>query len=146
VPITLQTLALFIITGFLGKTGFIVLSLYILEGIIGFPVFAYGKSGIIALLGPTGGYISGFVVAGFLLSYFSERLDFSKLHISLPLMIIANIIIYTFGILHLNLFFIKDLVKSLKLGVMPFIVGDVIKIVISSIALLFLHKIKNMRN
>ena len=67
VPFTLQTFAIFFALVFLGGTyGTISITVYILLGIIGVPVFSGFKSGIAAITGPTGGYIVGFVFSGLL--------------------------------------------------------------------------------
>ena len=63
IPFTLQTFAVFITVGILGgKRGAAAVSLYILLGVVGIPVFAGFKGGIGVLLGNTGGYILGFLL------------------------------------------------------------------------------------
>jgi biotin transport system substrate-specific component len=74
VPFTGQTLAVMGIGAFWGsREGAWASVLYLLEGILGFPVFAGGKAGLFHLLGPTGGYLLGYPLLAFLTGYYLER-------------------------------------------------------------------------
>ena len=74
VPITGQTFAVLFVGAILGsKKGGLSLALYILEGIIGLPVFAGGTSGMAVLFGPTAGYLIGFIPAAVLVGYLAEK-------------------------------------------------------------------------
>ncbi len=74
VPITLQTFFIFLAGALLGKyLGALSQLIYLLLGVVGLPVFAKGSSGIGALLGPSGGYLVGFIPAAFLVGYLLER-------------------------------------------------------------------------
>jgi biotin transport system substrate-specific component len=74
VPMTLQTLAVLAIGGAYGsRLGAATLALYALEGAIGLPVFAEFKAGPAILMGPTGGYIVGFIAAAGLVGFLAER-------------------------------------------------------------------------
>lgn len=131
VPFTMQTFAILFLSILLGRKVLYVLSLYIFEGIIGLPVFSKG-SGIFYLLGPTGGYILGFFIAGYVCGTLTEY-GFDKSFIkTFFCMFIGNLIIYFFGILWLLRFVNFELNKALSLGVIPFIFGDLIKILIVS--------------
>ena len=74
VPMTLQTLAVLAIGGAYGsRLGAATLALYALEGAVGLPVFAQFKAGPAILMGPTGGYIIGFIAAAGLVGFLAER-------------------------------------------------------------------------
>ena len=74
VPMTLQTLAVLAIGGAYGsRLGATTLALYALEGVVGLPVFAQFKAGPAILMGPTGGYIVGFIAAAGLVGFLAER-------------------------------------------------------------------------
>lgn len=100
--------------------------LYLLQGVMGLPVFALGKSGIMTLLGPTGGYLWGYVAAtyvtGFLLESWGQR---TGLRIFSALAI-GNAIIYLCGVAQLTL--ILGLQSAVFAGVLPFLAGDAIKL------------------
>src|SRR3712207_6388627 len=74
VPMTLQTLAVLGIgAGFGARLGAAAVLLYLAEGALGLPVFALGKAGPAVLIGPTGGFLLGFVLAAALIGWFAER-------------------------------------------------------------------------
>ena len=74
VPITMQTFGVFLIAFFFGsKRGFTTILLYILTGLVGFGVFAGYKSGIATTLGPTGGYIIGFLAMAYFVGLMIEK-------------------------------------------------------------------------
>lgn len=142
VPITLQTLGIFLIASIAGpKYGTLVVISYIVEGIAGLPVFANYKGGIQVLLGPTGGYLLGFIFATFLIGNLLKNHSIASnknLFIQIFLiLILGNIVIYFLGILQLSLF--VGIENSIKIGILPFIIGDLAKI---SFASLIIEKIK----
>ncbi|MCK5599165.1 biotin transporter BioY [bacterium] len=129
VPITLQTLTILAWSIAFGrKIGFAAVSLYIFEGIAGLPVFASGKAGVAAILGPTGGYIIGFLVASYVVSLLAEKINTRKISIVFFLMLLGNLLIYLFGVGHLTLLYTHSFGKSIHLGLLPFLVGDLYKI------------------
>ena len=130
VPITGQTLGVFLIAFFFGsRKGLLTIGLYILAGLLGFGVFAKHSSGIVVILGPTGGYIIGFLVAVFIVGYLIEK-GFGRTKTSvLYCMVLGNVIIYILGLIGLKLYFIDaGLWKILVMGLFPFLIGDAIKI------------------
>ncbi|MFN3550442.1 MAG: biotin transporter BioY [Endomicrobiia bacterium] len=134
IPFTMQTFAVLFLSMLLGRKVLYVLSLYIFEGILGFPVFSQG-GGIFYILGPTGGYILGFFVAGYVCGKLAEY-GFDKSFIKTFFsMFLGNLIIYLFGILWLVRFVNFDFLKALYIGVFPFIIGDIIKIIFASLVL-----------
>lgn len=131
VPITMQTFGVFLIAFFFGsKKGLLSILAYILFGVIGFGVFAGYKSGMAAILGPTGGYIVGFLGAAFIVGYMIEK-GYGRTKKSVLLcMVIGNLIIYLFGLIGLRLYFVDfSLLKILSVGLFPFLIGDAIKII-----------------
>ena len=102
--------------------------LYLLEGAI-FPVFSNGSSGFFWQLS-TGGYLLGFIPAAFIIGYLVEQGWSTKPWI-LPAMLLGNIIIYIPGLIVLSLWVPEG--KTLEYGLLPFIPGDLIKIILASI-------------
>ncbi len=126
VPITGQTFAVLLTGTVLGsRRGGMSLAVYVLEGILGFPVFAGGTSGMAVLFGPTFGYLIGFILAGIMIGLLAER-GFDRYR---PTMMIAFVcgqaIIYFFGGLRLSMF--VGIEHVFALGVAPFLIGDAIK-------------------
>ena len=134
VPITGQTLVILLAGVLLGKNrGAAAVGLYLAQGAVGFPVFAGGKSGFVTLLGPTGGYLFGFLAAAYVIGILSElRYDRSLIYTGVSL-IVGNLIIYIFGLFWL-VRFVGEF-QALQLGLFPFLVGDVLKILIGVILL-----------
>jgi biotin transport system substrate-specific component len=137
VPITGQTFAVLLAGVLLGRWwGGVSMSLYLLLGMIGIPWFAGMNSGFGYIVGPTGGYLVGFIFAALFIGYFTDRYIKSRSFFSiLGLMIFANfILIYGAGLLHLGawLYLVKGsratLWELLVIGFIPFIIGDVTKI------------------
>ena len=126
VPITGQTFAVLFIGAVLGsRRGGLSLALYILEGILGLPVFAGGTGGMAVLFGPTAGYLIGFIPAAVLVGYLSEK-SFDRNPVSMIIaFLLGQTIIYFFGVIRLLAF--VDYERVLLLGVFPFLIGDAIK-------------------
>ncbi|MDP8033139.1 biotin transporter BioY [Pasteurella atlantica] len=131
VPITGQTLAVTVVGLGLGrKAGASAVLLYLFEGIIGLPVFANGSMGLASLLGPSGGYLIGFVPSAYLLGYFSDKGVLNSFTKSLVVVFVASVLIFAFGLAQLSFFVPAD--KVLAYGLYPFILGGVIKAVLAS--------------
>jgi biotin transport system substrate-specific component len=141
VPITLQTLFTGLAGVLLGAyTGALSQIVYVLLGIIGLPVFAGGKAGIGTLLGPSGGYIIGFIVAAFVIGKITEvKRDAGMAWIVMAL-IAGTLVIYLLGTLQLALVAHFSLIKAVLVGVVPFIAGDLLKIVVAAWLALKLRK------
>lgn len=127
VPITLQMLFTFLAGGLLGKKGgFLSQVIYLMIGAIGLPIYAGGTGGIGALFGPTAGYLYGFLAAGFIAG-FGERKFWTKIiSFSLGLMVI-----YIFGLIGLMINTGMTINKAFVSGVIPFIPGDILKILLA---------------
>ncbi|MGM0568068.1 MAG: biotin transporter BioY [Elusimicrobiota bacterium] len=124
VPVTLQTLFTILAGSILGaKGGALSQVIYIIIGFAGLPVFSRGGSGPGFLLGPTGGYLIGFVAGAALSGFFSSR---GKV---LTGFIAASAVIYIPGLLWLKLYTRMAWGAALLAGFIPFIPGDIIKII-----------------
>jgi len=126
VPITGQTFGVLLLALLLGRNmAFFALTFYVLEGISGMPVFAFG-GGPAYLLGPTGGYIIGFLIASYIVGALSDRGWGKHFFLCLFAVIIGEFCIFIPGVLHLLFFLPAD--KILGAGLFPFISGEIMKI------------------
>lgn len=139
VPITLATFAVYLAGAILGgKRGMISVIVYIMLGAAGLPVFSNFNGGFAALLGPTGGYIIGYVPLVLLTGIFAEMN--SKKHRTIITMVIGMLLgtvaLYTFGTAWFMIMTGSSLGRALALCALPFIPGDALKIVcVTAIAL-----------
>ncbi len=124
VPFTLQTFFVLLAGAVLGRRlGLLSQSGYLLFGIIGLPVFT-----VPSLFGPTGGYLVGFALAAFIIGRMLDRYcsaDFVKIATA---MFLGLVVLFTTGTIWLSIFLHISIVKAFALGVAPFIVGDIIKL------------------
>ncbi len=129
VPITGQTLGVLLSGIVLGsRRAALAMALYLLEGAIGLPFFAGGRSG---LCGPTTGYLLSYPIAAFLTGFLAERgWDRKPLTAALA-MLTGSLAIFTLGALWLSSF-VVGAQKAFLLGVLPFIPGDLLKTAIAS--------------
>jgi biotin transport system substrate-specific component len=135
VPLTLQTLGVLFTGAVLGsRRGALALLLYLTEGALGLPVFAGGASGVGYMLGPTGGYLVGFVVAAGAVGWLAQRGWDRRLVWAAVAMVIGNVIIYACGVAWLAAF-LGDLWGALVKGMLLFVVGDLIKIAVAALTL-----------
>lgn len=141
VPVTLQTFAVLLTGAALGRNrGALALLAYLAEGLAGLPVFSGGASawtpsamGMPVILGPTGGYLVGFVAAAGVTGWLAEHgWDRSVLRTALA-MVAGNLVIYTCGIAWLSS--LIGVEKAVATGVLPFLAGDMIKVALAAAAL-----------
>lgn len=130
VPITLQLFSV-ILSGLIlgGELGMLSQLVYVLLGLAGLPVYSGGSSGIIHLIGPSGGYIVGFIFGSYVTGRIAWRNHSFKNYFMASF--IGTIIIYLFGSVTLLLWF-KDLPKVMLVGVLPFLPIDLIKIILAT--------------
>ena len=130
IPITMQTFAVLFVGALLGsKRGSLTVLAYISQGIMGLPVFAKAGSGFAYLLGPTGGYLIGFVFAAFITGFLAEKgwdRSFGK---TIVAMTIGTLLIFICGVSWLSIFL--GLEKAIIAGFVPFIIGAIFKIVLA---------------
>ena len=129
VPMTMQTFVVLVLAIAYGpKLGFLTGALYLLEGALGLPVFATGV-GAAYLLGPTGGYLFGFVIAmsvvGFLVSKGWGQTALSVMGV----MLIGEIIIFSLGVGWLS--GAVGFSKAISLGLTPFLLAEAFKVVLA---------------
>ena len=134
VPVTGQTLMVLLIGMAYGPTlGAATIIAYLLEGGIGLPVFAGGGAGWPVLTGFTGGYLIGFVPAAFLVGVLALRGMGRTMLGTVIAMVLGNLVIYACGVVWLQAFI--GLEKAIAGGLIPFIYGDLLKIVIAAVGM-----------
>ena len=132
VPISLGTFAIYLTGAMLGgKRGTVSVCVYILLGAVGLPVFTGFMGGFAKLLGPTGGYIIGYIPLVLLTGIFSDMP--SKKHWTMPVgMVLGTVALYAFGTAWFMIMNGSPLETALMNCVVPFLIGDTIKIVLST--------------
>ena len=135
VPITGQTLGVLLTAALLGsRLGALTIVAYLAEGAAGLPVFAPGGAiGIARFYGPTAGYLIGWLPAAFLVGWLAERGWDRKFWTTALAMVLGNLIIYVGGIAGLARYFQAE--ERLMKGMIPFLIGDAIKIILAAAAL-----------
>ncbi|MDB4022164.1 biotin transporter BioY [Litorivicinus sp.] len=148
VPMTLQTLTVLLLgISFGWRLGVVTVLFYLAQGAAGLPVFAGTPEkglGLLYMMGPTGGYLFGFVLAAGLTGWLAERgLDRTALGTAIA-MVLGNVAIYVFGLLWLGSF-VGYNEKVFALGLMPFIFGDLVKIALATLTMPLVWKFLNRR-
>lgn len=129
VPITLQTLVVLMSGAMLGPYyGALAMILYVVVGALGLPVFAGGGSGIGAILGPTGGYLISYFIAAFVIGKYLWARKNPKYLDYVIAMIAGTIIIYVLGAGWGMVVTGLGIVAIIAGWVLPFIIGDTIKL------------------
>jgi biotin transport system substrate-specific component len=133
IPVTGQTFAVLVVGMALGaRLGAAAVIAYLIEGASGLPVFANGTGGMAVLMGPTSGYLLGFVPAAFATGWLAEQgWDRNPLTTALA-MIIGNAIIYVPGLLVLSAILSKPLSVTIGFGFLPFYMGDIAKLILAA--------------
>lgn len=134
VPFTLQTFIVVLSGAFLGARGGAYSQfLYLALGIIGLPVFAQVPNaplGIARIIGPTGGYLIAFPAASFLVGYLVKD---KKSYLRIILSFFAGeIVVITFGVIHLFSFYTKNLTEAIAAGAAIFSIWMIVKVFIAS--------------
>jgi len=132
VPITGQVFGILFLGAVLGsRIGTLSVIMYISEGLIGLPVFAGGSLGFLYLLGPTGGYLIGFIPAVYLVGYLSEIGFTNKIYTTLIIMIFGTLVIFIFGISWLAIS--AGFETALSIGLYPYLSWAAIKIILATV-------------
>ena len=138
VPMTMQTLVILVIAMAGGwRLGGIAVLLYLAEGMVGLPVFAGTPEkglGLPYMVGTTGGYLLGFLLATLVVGLLAEAGWDRRIPLTAAAMLIGNVIIYIPGLLWLGNVAGWDN-PILQWGLMPFIVGDLVKLGIAALLL-----------
>ncbi len=128
VPIVLQNLFVLLSGLLLGpRWGIASVSIYLLAGALGLPVFAGGVGGIGRFAGPTGGYLLGFLPAVYIIGLISTKAG-GRMVYDVIAMVCGSIIIYIIGVSWLKILTNMTLAKTLAVGMYPFLPGDILKI------------------
>lgn len=151
VPFTLQSFVIFLAFGTIGwKRGTASVGIYLLMGLIGVPVFAGFKSGAGVLFGPTGGFLLGFLLAGFvygIISYLFRKIHIFGFFARLVASFFGTVAVYICGCLMYTAVYLKEVTYS-SLGtaflvcVAPFIIVDIVKMFVAAAVSVRLVKIK----
>jgi biotin transport system substrate-specific component len=127
VPITLQTMFCILSGAVLGPvSGAFSQVVYVMLGVAGLPVFSKGGSGAGYLIGPTGGYIVGFIAGAYVAGVFTRKGR------SVMGMMLGMLVIYILGIIQLQLVTDIGWIKAVLAGAVPFIPADTIKIIVAA--------------
>jgi biotin transporter BioY len=134
VPITGQTFAVTLTGALLGsRLGAIAMIIYLAEGAAGLPFFSNGGSGILTFLGPTGGYLVAFPASAFITGAFAEHGWDKRFLTAVAAMTIGSAVILLAGWAWLSQ--LMPLTVAYHAGIQPFIIGDIIKIVLAAAVL-----------
>jgi biotin transport system substrate-specific component len=135
VPLTGQTFAVLLVAAALGsKRGAASMAFYIALGAFGLPVFAGGAAGMAYLSGATLGYLIGFVLAAYVIGLLAERGLERNIRTSVLPFLVGTVIIYACGVSWLAVL-LGNFSKAITAGLLPFVVGDIIKLVAAALAL-----------
>lgn len=140
VPVTGQTLGVLLIgTTYGARLGVMTFGGYLLAGMAGAPIFAQSATapnhGIERIVGATGGYLVGMLVATFVLGYLADRKADQKFKTSFPALLFGDLIIFALGLAWLQASLELSWSATLAAGFTPFIFGEVLKIVITATSL-----------
>lgn len=145
VPMTMTTFVVLVIGMVYGwKLGAATILLYIAEGAIGLPVFAGTPEkgvGLAYIMGPTGGYLAGYVLAAAICGYLAQLNWDKRVSTTALAMLLGNLAIYVPGLLWLGMLFGWDK-PILAWGLIPFIAGDLAKIALAAATIPLIWKIK----
>ncbi|WP_370273724.1 biotin transporter BioY [Methanosarcina sp. MSH10X1] len=136
VPVTLQVFFVLLAGSMLkSKWGGLSMIVYTLLGIAGLPVFAGGSSGMGVLLGPTGGYVIGFILAAYIIGKLSEKVENTGrpgFFINALNMSAGVLVIYACGFTQLMFMAEVGPGTALAFGVIPFLPGEIIKTAVAA--------------
>jgi biotin transport system substrate-specific component len=136
VPYTLQTFSVLLVGAAYGAIlGAASLSLYLILGVVGVPLFASHKHGWDVFSGATGGYIVGFVLAAALTGYLAERGWDKRFATSVTMMLTGSVVIYACGAVWLHHWLHASWDTTLTDGVYYFVPGDLLKLYLAAAAL-----------
>lgn len=139
VPISLATLGVMLAGALLGaQLGTLSVLIYLVLGWVGLPVFAGYSSGFTCLFGPTGGYMIGYLFLAFLTGFLYKKKTLPHLVGSI---LVGELVLYLLGTIWFMFVAQTSLVSALTICVLPFIPGDIAKIVLVCLLLPQLEKV-----
>jgi biotin transport system substrate-specific component len=128
VPLATQENVIFLLAFALGwKRASLAVLGFLFQGAMGLPVFAGGQAGFAILLGPTGGYLFGYLAAALAIGFIAERMREKTSMKAFLAMALGNFLVFLFGAAYLATFLGFE--KAIVLGVVPFVLGDLLKLV-----------------
>jgi biotin transport system substrate-specific component len=134
VPITMQTFGVLVVGAVYGsRLGAATLLAYLVEGAIGLPVFAGMMGGPAVIVGPTGGYIVGFIIAAGAVGWLAERGWDRNIVTTAVAMLVGNVLLYVPGLAWLTHLFGWN--SAIEFGLAPFVIGDIIKLLAAAVLL-----------
>jgi biotin transport system substrate-specific component len=140
VPITLQTFFVSLAPALLGGAlGALSQIIYVLIGLIGLPVFAGGKAGFGVLIGPTGGYLAGFIIGAYIIGKLIEMKRRPGFVWMVAAMVIGHVALYALGVAQLMFVAKLSLGKAVAVGVVPTLPGGIVKILAAAFVALKLR-------
>jgi biotin transport system substrate-specific component len=130
VPVTGQTFGVLLIAMALGRVRAVsVIGLYLLEGAMGLPVFAGATGGVAVLVGPTGGYLLGFLLAALVVGALADRGWDRSYLLSASALLIGTLLIFACGLSQLSFFVGHG--ALLQIGFYPFLAGAALKVALA---------------
>lgn len=138
VPFTMQTFAVFLTVGLLGgRRGTIAVAVYLLLGAVGLPVFSGFSGGLGYMMGPTGGYIIGFLFSA-LVMWAAEKFIGKSTPVLVASMVAGLLVCYAFGTAWFMVVYSKGneaigLGAALSMCVIPYIIPDALKIMLAAL-------------
>ena len=115
--------------------GLLATMLYVLLGVAGLPVYADASYGIDVLIGVTGGYLVGSVLAAALTGFLAEKAWDRRVVSAVPAMLLGELVIFTVGVGWLMVVLDVGLGHGLALGLVPFVVGEIVKLTAAGLLL-----------
>lgn len=135
IPVTGQTFAVLLAGGALGfRRGIASTALYLLLGLVGLPVFAGGRNGVEVVMGVSGGYIVGFILAAAIVGRLAELGWDRNLLGSVGAMVLGSGVIYVVGVPWLAVSAGQPFDWAIANGLQPFVLGDALKIGLAAVA------------
>ncbi|HSX03644.1 MAG TPA: biotin transporter BioY [Rhabdochlamydiaceae bacterium] len=145
VPIAIAAQVVLLLSVLLGsQRATLAVIAYLLQGAAGLPVFAAGGAvGLLRFVGPTGGYLLGYILAAFVTGLICEKMKQRTEGKVFAAMVVGNLIIFICGLAHLSHF--VPMGSLLFLGFFPFIGGEIVKLILAQRALKALKFFKGSR-
>ncbi len=136
VPVTLQTLAVFLLGGILGsrRAAYSVIA-YLIQGCCFLPVFAGGVTNPIWIMSPLAGFLISFVIAAFIIGKITEKKPQAHILYIVGALVVGQLVIFGLGMIWLS--FYVGASKAFLFGVVPFLSGAALKIMVGSLAIRF---------
>lgn len=141
VPLSLATFAIYIAAASMNwKTGTLAVALYLLIGMIGLPVFSGFTGGVQKLVGPTGGFLIGYIPCAFIIGRIIDKFE-RKTWLYPVSMVLGTSVLYACGTVWFIISMKYTLAAALMACVVPFLIGDAVKIILASVIAPVLRKV-----